>query len=105
MPRETFKDLVNCVVLSKVEYGNLVYGNASKGVLDIVQKIENAAVKTITKSRKFDRVTPLLEELNWLRMSDRCYLQRCTLLYKCLNGIGQTYLSDKLIPLTNTHNY
>ena len=81
MPRETFKDLVNCVVLSKVEYGNLFYGNASKGVLDIVRKIQNAAVKTITKSRKFDRVTPLLEELNWLRMSNRCYLQHCTICF------------------------
>ena len=49
MPRETFKDLVSCVVLSKVEYGNLVYGNASKGVLDIVLKIQNAAVTTISQ--------------------------------------------------------
>ncbi len=38
-------------------------------------------------------------------MSDRCYLQRCTLLYKCLSGNGPTYLSDKLIPLTDKHNY
>ena len=105
MPREIFKDLVNCVVLSKVEYGNIVYGNANKGVQDIVQRIQNAAAKTVTKSRKFDHVTPLLDELNWLRMSDRCYLQRCSLLYKCLNGDGPTYLSDKLIPLSYKHNY
>jgi hypothetical protein len=47
-----------------VEYGNIVYGNANKGVQDIVQKIQNAAAKTVTKSRKFDHVTPLLDELN-----------------------------------------
>ncbi len=64
MPRETFKDLVNCVVLSEVEYGNLVYGNANEGVQDIVQKTQNAAAKTVTKSRKFDHVTPLLNELS-----------------------------------------
>ena len=38
-------------------------------------------------------------------MSDRCYLQRCSLLYNCLNGDGPTYLPDKLIPLMNKHNY
>jgi hypothetical protein len=57
-----------------VEYGNIVYGNANKGVQDIVQKIQNAAAKTVTKSRKFDHVTPLLDELNWLRTYVRSLL-------------------------------
>jgi hypothetical protein len=43
---------------------NTVYGNANKGDQDIVQKIQNAAAKPLPKSRKFDHVTPLLDELN-----------------------------------------
>ena len=45
MPREMFKDLVNCVVLSKVEYGNLVYGNANKGVLILYRKCKTRLQK------------------------------------------------------------
>ena len=66
--------------------------------------MQKAAAKTATESRKFDHATPLLEELNWLRMTDCC----CSVVpyfIKCLNGTGLTYLSDKLIPLTSTHNY
>ena len=47
-----------------MEYCNPAYGNANEGVLDIAQKIQNAAAKTVTKSRRFDDVTPLLEKLN-----------------------------------------
>ena len=57
----------------------------------------NAAAKIITKSKKFDRVTPLLRQLHWLPISKRITFKVLLLVYKSLNDMGPVYLRDLLI--------
>ena len=40
-----------------------------------------------------DHITPLLQELHWLRIRDRIDFKLAVLVYRCLHGIGPEYLA------------
>ena len=46
-------------------------------------------------------MTPILQSLHWLPVSERIEYKICLLVYKCLNGIGPAYLADMLKPVAN----
>jgi len=56
----------------------------------------NAAARLVYSSRRYDRVTPLLRELHWLRMSQRIDYKLAVLVYRCLNGLAPSYLASDL---------
>ena len=62
-----------------------------------LQKVQNFAAKIITNTRKFDHITPVLQELRWLPV--RYYLMYTVgvLTFKCVKGIAPSYLSDKIL--------
>ena len=69
-----------------------------------VQSIQNFACKIITKSRKYDHVTPLLRELNWLPVDKLLYFRDACLTYKCVNNLAPDYLCNKLIKRSSIHD-
>ena len=54
-------------------------------------------------SRKFDQVTPLLHQLNWLPVKQLLYFRDCILTYKCLNGLAPKYFVDKFTKRSSIH--
>ena len=61
-----------------------------------LQSIQNFARKIVTNSRKFDHVTPLLRQLNWLPVKQLLYYRDSVLTYKCFKGLAPRHLVDKL---------
>ena len=62
------KSVVHAYVTPKLDGNNaLLVGPRREYLIDKLQLVQNAAAKIITKSRKFDHVTPLLRQLHWLR--------------------------------------
>jgi len=62
----------------------------------------NAAARLTADARKFDRVTPLLVNLHWLRVPERIQYKLCILLHRSLNGAApQLYLSELIQPLSD----
>ena len=68
-----------------------------------LQSIQNFASKIVTNSRKFDHVTPLLRQLNWLLVKQLLYDRDCVLTCKCLNGLAPKYLVDKFTKRSSIH--
>ncbi len=63
--------VVQTLVLSIIKYGITIWGTTNTSLLNKVQKIQNYAIKVADgKTRKYDHVTPLFKELQWLRMKD-----------------------------------
>ena len=65
MKRGTFSKVVQACVISSVQYGDIVFGNASQTALHKAQSIQNFAAKVVTGIRKFDHVTPALNILQY----------------------------------------
>ena len=60
------KMVVHAYVTSKLDYNNTLLHDISKRLSNRLQLVQNAAAKLKTRKKKFDHVTPLLEELHWL---------------------------------------
>lgn len=86
--------VIHAFVTSRLDNSNaLLFGLPSK-LVDKLQRIHNAAAKLLTKSKKYDHVTPILQQLHWLPISQRIIFKVLLLTFKALNGDGPIYLKD-----------
>ncbi|KAI5619026.1 serine/threonine-protein kinase TNNI3K, partial [Silurus asotus] len=54
------------------------------------------AARVLTRSRKYDHITPVLISLHWLPIKSRIDYKILLLTYKALNGLAPQYLSELL---------
>ena len=78
-----------------------------KSKIDSVSCISglNFAARIITGLRKYDHISPALKELGWLSVEQQLHLKDVTMVYKCVNGLVLSYLSQKLSTRAQVHNY
>ena len=67
---KTIVTLIKTLVFSKLFYCSSVWSNSSKKNIDRLQKVQNFAARSITGTRKFDHITPVLTQLNWLSVTN-----------------------------------
>lgn len=91
------KTLISAFVSSRLDYCNGLLAGISNGLLKKLQSIQNAAARLVTKTRKFDHITPVLCDLHWLPVRQRIDFKIATLVYKCLHGLAPSYLADECI--------
>ena len=69
-------------------YCSTVWSNSSTQNINKLQSIQNFARKIVTCSRKFDHVTPLLRQLNWLPVKQLLYYMDSVFTYKCFKDLA-----------------
>ncbi len=66
-----------------------------------LQKVQNAAARTLTGAKGREHIRPILKRLHWLPVAyngnHRIEYKLLTIVYKCLYGNGPEYLKDLLI--------
>ena len=102
--KETLELLViTSLVFSKMLYCSSVWSNTTLQNINRLQFIQNFASKVVTNSRKFDHVTPLLRELNWLPVKKQLFYRDSVLIFKCQNDLAPQYLMSKFTKRSNIH--
>lgn len=66
--------------------------------LNQLQLVQNSAGRLLMRTRKRAHITPILKSLHWLPVRFRIDFKILLLLYKSLNGLTPSYLSDLLLP-------
>ena len=94
------KTLVNAFVANRVDYCNSMYYGSTDAVHRKLQSVLNAAARLVTGARKFDRITPSLRDLHWLRVRERVLFKEAVTVRQALSGHGPEYLRAYLTPLT-----
>ena len=88
--------LVHAFVSSHIDYCNsLLFGLPDYHILPL-QRIQNSAARLISRTRKFDRITPVLRSLHWLPVSQRIVFKVLLLAYKAKHGQAPSYITDLL---------
>jgi DNA-directed RNA polymerase subunit F len=96
--------IIHAFVSSKLDHQNgLLYGVPTTQLLKL-QRIQNAAARLITRSKKHEHATPLLETLHWLPIRQRINFKILLFIYKCLNNLAPIYLSELIEPLIHTRS-
>ncbi len=99
-PFLSFKNLEKVIhdfITSKLDYCNSLNTGISQTALSRLQLVQNAAARLLTRSYKRDHITPVLQSLHWLPGRYRVDFKIVLIVYKSLNGMAPSYISDLLI--------
>ena len=91
-------------LFSKLDYCIALLTGLPVEQLQKLQKVQIYAAKIIHRKKKTDHVTPLLKSLHWLPVKERVDYKIATLVFKCLNDLAPTYLSDLIQKNTTSRN-
>ncbi|KAL4004124.1 protocadherin delta 1 [Sarotherodon galilaeus] len=93
---DTAEVLVHAFVSSRIDYCNALLSGLPKKSFRGLQMVQNAAARILTRTGKFEHISPVLRSLYWLPCQVRADFKVLLLTYKALNGLAPTYLSDLL---------
>ncbi|KAI2657273.1 RNA-directed DNA polymerase from mobile element jockey [Labeo rohita] len=100
LPVSDAEKLVHAFMTSRLDYCNALLGGCSASSINKLQIVQNAAARVLTRSRKYDHITPILKSLHWLPIRFRISYKIALLTYKALNGLAPAYLTS-LLPRYN----
>ncbi len=81
---------------SRLDYCNAFLGGCSARLINKLQLVQNAAARVLTRTRKYDHISPVLSTLHWLPIKHRIDFKILLMTYKALNGLSPQYLSELL---------
>jgi len=84
---ETWKILVQALIISRLVYGNALLYNILLSLTNRLQRVQNCAARLVTRTCKGEHITQVLFQLHWLPVRFRS-------LCKVLNGTAPVYVSD-----------
>ena len=90
------KLIVNSLVVCKLDYCNAIFYGVNEKQLSELQRIQNAAARTILGLYKYDHLGESLKNLHWLPIQSRIKYKILLLVYKCLNGMAPDYLTSMI---------
>ncbi len=86
--------LINAFMTSMLDYCNAVLGGCSARLINNLHMVQNAAARVLTRTRKYDHISPVLSTLHWLPIKHRIDFKILLITYKALNGLVLQYLSE-----------
>ncbi len=85
--------LIHVFMTSRLDYCNALLGGCSAR---LINKLQNAAARLLTRTRKYDHIRPVLSTLHWLPIKHHIDFKILLITYKALNGLASQYLSELL---------
>ena len=93
---ESAKIVVHAFVTAKLDSCNSLLYGLPQHLISRLQSIQNTAARVVTRTGKFDHITPVLKQLHWLPVRYRIVFKILLLVYKALNGTAPSYISELL---------
>ena len=92
------KTLAHAITTSRLDYGNsLMYGLPGTLVTRL-QRVQNSAAGLVTRTRKRQHITPVLNSMHWLPVTYRSKYKILVFAYKTLKGTAPWYLEELVVP-------
>ena len=92
--------LVCSLVMPRLDYGNITLYGISEGLLDKLQKTQNAASRLVVNCLRSDHITPHLRDLHWLPVRSRIKYKILVTTYRALHNEAPANIYEMLTPYT-----
>ena len=104
--RQALNQIYMSYVLPILEYSSLVWDNCTDQEAETLEKLQREAARIVTGLTRSVSLPNLYEECGWIPLETRRQEQKLTLIFKSVNGLTPSYISDLIPPLVrNTTNY
>ena len=80
------------------DYCSAVWDGLTQQISEKLQKLQNRAIRVITKSSCDTSSRFLINSLGWDNLSVRRAKQKANLMYKCINNLAPAYLCNVFCP-------
>ena len=88
LPRHALLTLMRTLVVSKLDYCNVVLTGVAGNHFDRLQSVLTLPLVLVFSARRHVHITPLLRELHWLKVPERIQFRLCVLAFRCLYNTG-----------------
>ncbi len=94
---ETTKLLIQTLILCRLDYCNaLLYGSPLK-LISRLQRVMNSAARLVTRTRRSEHITPILQSLHWLPVLYRIQYKIILLTHRAVHAEDSTqYLKETI---------
>ena len=96
--------LIHAFVTTHLDYCNSLFSGLPKTSINRLQLIQNTAARTLTRTRKYDHITPVLTSLHWLPVAFRIEFRINLFVFKSRNNLAPTHICDLLTPYIPERN-
>ncbi len=96
LPVSDAEKQVHAFMTSRLDYCNALLGGCPASSINKLQIVQNVVARVLTRSRKYDHITPILWSMHWLPIKFRISYKILLLAYKALNGLAPAYLTSLL---------
>ena len=79
--------LVHAVISSRIDNCNSLFYNMSKSNINKLQKLQNAAARTVVQKRKRQSISEDIKQLHWLHVESRIVFKVLVLVFKSIHGM------------------
>ena len=92
------KTVMQSLVMSRLDYFNALLIGIQQDLIAKLQRLQNSAARIVSRTRKYEHITPVLIKLHWLPIKFRIQFKVLLLVYKALNGLAPKYIKELLVP-------
>ena len=96
MDAKSLETIIHAFVTTKLDFGNATLAGVPKRLLAKLQLVQNAAARLISRTPKYEHITPVLSELHWLPVEMRIKFKILLTVFKCISGSAPSYLCDMI---------
>ena len=90
-------------ILPLIDYGSITWGTTSKNNVERTLELQKRAARIILNANYDTASSYMFEKLGWSTITKRHNYNKAILIYKALNNLTPTYISDLLTPMSQSH--
>ena len=94
LDEDSLRTLIAALFTSRLDYANALLANAPRYEIDRLQRLQNSAARLITRSSRYDHITPVLFGLHWLPVAFRVKFKVALMTFKAINRLAPPYIAE-----------
>ena len=104
IPVEAQKLYYQGYILPLIDYGSSTWGTTSKTNIERISKLQKRAARIILNAPFDTASAEMFNTLGWQTVTQRHNYNKAVLVYKALNDLTPSYISDLLTPVSQLHH-